>query len=223
MTAFALIIKQKYYAYWTYWRYKNHLGLIIAYDRQDKGFVYQEFMPALKDCSDSPVGQSLVTVSTNKDKFKLNVKRTNNATYIVIFSPNYLRTQFTDVSIINILSMMKDAQNTVYVFADIGGHDDSIYAFLKEQRDIMNSVVWNEPNFWEKFAKIVDLPKIGHLVEDFKNMNKSADPSENTDTHTVLLPEKDTMFLDYFGMNAFSGHFFHTGNYNGVYYQSRKD
>lgn len=191
---------------------------MIAYDKKDTSFVYQEFLPVLKTYSESPIGQNLITISTNKDKYKNKMKRRNrDPSFIVIFSQNYLQAQFGNVSINNILSIMKETEKALFVFADIGP-DDSIYTFLKEQRDIRNSVVWNEPHLWQKLSKLVDMQRIGQLIEGFKNMRIA---SQLTDTHPIL-PDKDAVFLDYFATGVFSGHFFYNGD-NSVCNQTGKD
>lgn len=220
MSPITRILKDTYFSYMTYRRCKTCLGLIIVHDKQDSGFVYEEFLPALKTYSESPIGKSLVTIPTNKDKIMNKIKRRNkNKTYLVVFSPNYLRAQFSDVSIINILSVMKDAKNTVYVFVDIGPYD-SIYAFLKEQRDLRNSVVWDEPQLWNKFSTLVDLKKIDQLVKDNKNLKHVFDTNlpEYTKTQSVMLPESKETFFNEFATDALSGHLFRNGN-NGIYYQ----
>lgn len=223
MSPITRVIKNHYNAYMTYWRFRKYLGLTIVYDQQDAEFVFEEFLPAIKAYSEynqSLVCQDLVTVTTNKDKLrnKMNPKNKDKV-YMVVFSPNYLRAQFKDVSIKNILSVMKEARNTMYIFTDIGP-DDSIYAFLKEQRDPTNSVVWNQPYQWDNFSKIADVKDIGNLVADYKKLNyKLTDRKTDTEKTQVMLPGMDRWFISYFANRTNSGHFFRNhSSRNEIYY-----
>lgn len=64
---------------------------------------------------------------------------------------------------------MLKAKNSIFVFADIGP-ENSIYAFLKEQRYTKTALLWNDQGFWNTFFAI--LAKSEHKLKK-RRVNKS--------------------------------------------------
>lgn len=122
---------------------------------QDEEFVLREMLPIMEntECLKSiipPIKRTYKDSCFKKSaNFKRYVKDVKPQARIVVFSSNYLPERFGHVDIKKIHSEMLKAENTVYVFADIGP-ENSIYAFLEEQRDVRRTLKWDEEYFWTK-------------------------------------------------------------------------
>ncbi|KAL0832186.1 hypothetical protein ABMA28_001641 [Loxostege sticticalis] len=128
-------------------------NVVVKYCENDEEFVLKEILPGLKSHKGIQVHTNPIKNSRNKqfmDNLKMCVKDAHKYTTLVVFSPNYLTSTYSHVNIKKIHGEMLKAENTVYVFADVGP-ENSIYAFLKEQRDERSSVLWSEADFWNKF------------------------------------------------------------------------
>lgn len=103
-------------------------------------------------------------------------------TTIIVFSSNYLTTHYSQVDIKKIHSEMLKMENTIHLFVDVDS-ENSIYTFLKGQRDIMKSIVWNEENFFDKFLFLITE---GRYMANFKGRevmkNFSLKPLKITET-----------------------------------------
>ena len=126
--------------------------IIFKYCEQDREFVLNEVIPVMNFNVDLNIKTILSKKPSEKvkfiNKFSNCFKDTNECGTIVLFSSNYLMSTYSHVDIKKIHSEMLKAENTIYIFADIGP-ENSIYAFLEEQRDVTTSLLWNEDNFWE--------------------------------------------------------------------------
>lgn len=149
---------------------KGEVAMLVDFDFRDTKFVNELLMPGLmkygKTQIESPTPKS-ITIPSKKEKllkwFKDCVCPPSHI-LIIVFSPNFLMSQYSHVDIKKIQSKMARQVNSVFVFVDIGP-ENSVYTFLKDQRDRKNSVAWDEPNFWEKIAEIVDVEKIAVVHE----------------------------------------------------------
>ncbi|XP_075976289.1 uncharacterized protein LOC142976678 [Anticarsia gemmatalis] len=142
-------------------------NVVIRYCDNDEEFVLKEVMPVMKCNKALKIQTNPIKNSSNKENFIRNftscVKDVNKCTTLVVFSSNYLTSTYSHVDIKKIHSEMLKAENTIYVFVDIGP-ENSIYAFLEEQRDVTTTIVWKETNFWEKlFGMLSD----GHVKEKY--------------------------------------------------------
>lgn len=131
------------------------LILTIKCAEQDDEFVQSNFMTAFTECQSLKAEiihpNSLEKIKPHKhDENGVREKRLT----LVIFSPNYLTSAYRDVNIKKIRGEMLKAKKTIYVFVDIGP-DNSIYAFLKEQRDYRTTLLWGDPKFWDHFRVIL--------------------------------------------------------------------
>ncbi|CAH0583134.1 unnamed protein product [Chrysodeixis includens] len=134
----------------------------FRYCDKDEEFVYKELFPVIKQSNAFKV-QSMPINGSKKLKPCLRQKLPSciepedvHHTTIVVFSSNYLMSYYSQVDIKKIHTEMLKKRNTIYVFVDIGS-ENSIYAFLKGQRDMLTSIVWNEERFWDKlFSMITD-------------------------------------------------------------------
>ncbi|XP_047531637.1 protein toll-like [Vanessa atalanta] len=126
-------------------QYKN---ILIKYSENDEEFVLKEILPELKNHKNFNVQTKLVKTNS-KDNFIKHFANGSkeNDTVVIIFSPNYLTSAYSHVNIKKIRGEMLKTKNTLYVFTDIGP-ENSIYAFLKEQRDQRTAILWSDPNFW---------------------------------------------------------------------------
>ncbi|XP_028174861.1 protein toll-like [Ostrinia furnacalis] len=130
--------------------------IVVRFCESDEEFVLKEILPELKGHKGVEVQINPINNLKNNqfiDSLKMCVKEHKHTT-LVVFSPNYLTSTYSHVDIKKIHGEMLKAENTVYVFADVGP-ENSIYAFLKEQRDERTSVVWSEADFWKKFLRVV--------------------------------------------------------------------
>ncbi|XP_023933967.1 protein toll-like [Bicyclus anynana] len=124
-------------------------NIIVKYTDMDEEFVLKEILPELKEHKNYNVQIRCINNANNKDhlakQFRTGTKESN--VVLIIFSPNYLTSMYSHVNIKKIRGEMLKSKNTVYVFTDIGS-ENSIYAFLKEQRDRRSTILWSDPNFW---------------------------------------------------------------------------
>ncbi|KAJ0177874.1 hypothetical protein K1T71_006747 [Dendrolimus kikuchii] len=166
------ILKNKFYSLSQYRSKRNDIhNIIIKYVETDEEFVLKEVLPVLRTHKDLNIHTSLIKGSNNRENFMDNftscVKDLYNCTTLVVFSPNYLTSTYSHVDIKKIHSEMLKAENTVYIFVDIGP-ENSIYAFLKEQRDGRTTVVWSEPNFWDRFFAILSACDTGKFKMNYE-------------------------------------------------------
>ncbi|XP_034828582.1 protein toll-like [Maniola hyperantus] len=124
-------------------------NIIVKYSENDEEFVLKEILPELREHKHYNIQVKCINNTNNKEnfmkQFRVGTKESNIV--LVIFSPNYLTSVYSHVNIKKIRGEMLKSKNTVYVFTDIGP-ENSIYAFLKEQRDRRSTILWNDPNFW---------------------------------------------------------------------------
>ncbi|CAK1579481.1 unnamed protein product [Parnassius mnemosyne] len=149
---------------------KEDKKIVVKYSIFDEEFVLQEIIPGLKDYDNAKI--IMKPVMTHKNNLMKKIMSENGIEMtFVIFSPNYLMTTYSQVNIKKIRGEMLKAKNTVYIFVDIGP-DNSIYAFLKEQRDPQISILWNELNFW---GKVMDISSrdFQNRIKDRKSENAS--------------------------------------------------
>lgn len=135
----------------------NKTDIVVKYCENDEDFVLKEILPGLKYQKDIKIHTNPIKGVRNKqfiDNLKMCVTDAHKHTTLVVFSPNYLTSTYSHVNIKKIHSEMLKAENTVYVFADVGP-ENSIYAFLKEQRDERTSVIWSEADSWSKFLTLL--------------------------------------------------------------------
>lgn len=126
-------------------QYKN---VIVRYSENDEEFVFKEILPGLKNHKNFKVQPKLVKTNCKENFIKHFTNGSKEGdTVLVIFSPNYLTSAYSHVNIKKIRGEMLKTKNTLYVFTDIGP-ENSIYAFLKEQRDQRTAILWSDPNFW---------------------------------------------------------------------------
>lgn len=134
----------------------NSRGIMVEYSDKDEEFVLKEVLPGMRHHLDLEIHTNVINNSARKQGFMNSVTGTVKETYttLVIFSPNYLTSNYSHVNIKKIRGEMLKAKNTIFVFADIGP-ENSIYAFLKEQRDTRTTVMWNDQEFWNTFLAII--------------------------------------------------------------------
>lgn len=133
-------------------------NIAISYCDKDEEFVLKEVLPVMKCNKALKIHTNPIRNFSSKNRllrhFTSCVKTENKFTTLVVFSSNYLTSTYCQVDIKKIHSEMLKAENTIYIFVDIGP-ENSIYAFLEEQRDVTTTMVWKELNFWEKFFGIL--------------------------------------------------------------------
>lgn len=127
--------------------------VVIKYCDMDEEFVLKEILPVMKCNKSLKVYANPIKNSDKKRNFMKNciscINYDDNYMTLVVFSTNYLTSTYSHVDIKKIHSEMLKAENTIYVFVDIGP-ENSIFDFLEEQRDVLTTVAWKETNFWEK-------------------------------------------------------------------------
>ncbi|XP_031763230.1 protein toll-like [Galleria mellonella] len=132
-------------------------NIIVKYCDDDEEFILKEMVPGLR-CHNLKLHMNPIKFPNNTQNFMKNltlcIKDTHKYTTLVVFSPNYLTSTYSHVNIKKIHGEMLKAENTFYVFVDIGP-ENSIYAFLKEQRNERTSVVWSEVDFWNKILSML--------------------------------------------------------------------
>ncbi|XP_028034865.1 protein toll-like [Bombyx mandarina] len=145
--------------------------LIIRYSEKDEEFVMKEILPTLKNEKNLKVYTNAIRCPSDisPDNLKTCVKDAYKYTTLIVFSPNYLTTAYSNVDIKKIHSEMLKAEYTVYVFVDIGP-ENFLYVFLKSQRDTNTMVVWGEANFWLKF-----LVTLAQYDITYPDLNKISD------------------------------------------------
>lgn len=161
------ILKQRFYALTHFGSKRDAMeNIILRYTEKDEDFVVNEFLPALRMQKDVETHTNPIKGPKIREIFMENfrscVKDLRKSTKLVIFSSNYLTSIYSHVDIKKIHSEMLKAENTVYIFVDIDP-ENSIYAFLKEQRDVHTTVVWSEPNFWDILRAIVSSNDNGNI------------------------------------------------------------
>ncbi|XP_045496838.1 protein toll-like [Colias croceus] len=135
-------------------------SVIIKYSEKDEEFVFKEILPGLRVHKNLRVHTKPIASDCNKENFIKQLKNSSKEgeTTLVIFSPNYLMSAYSHVNIKKIRGEMLKAKKTVYVFTDMGT-ENSIYAFLKEQRDRRTTILWNNPNFWNILLPVLSKEK----------------------------------------------------------------
>ncbi|XP_041968157.1 protein toll-like [Aricia agestis] len=174
-------------------------NIIVKYSDKDEEFVFKEIMPTLKEQPNLNVQMRPIHKPISAESVVNRPGETD--TILVIFSPNYLTSAYSHVNIKKIRGEMLKAKSTVYVFTDIGP-DNSIYAFLKDQRDRRTSVSWNDINFW----KILQILLSGkrYRKSDLKGRENSK-PLSGT-VSKLTNKNKFTRFSDYdcYSSNTFT-------------------
>lgn len=131
--------------------------IVVKYCDEDEEFVLKDVVPVLR-CHNMNLLMKPTKNVSNKHNFVKSltqcVKDACKYKTVVVFSPNYLTSTYSHVNIKKIHGEMLKAENTVYVFVDIGP-ENSIYAFLKEQRDESTSVLWSEVDFWNQILSML--------------------------------------------------------------------
>lgn len=157
---------------------------IVSYADEDEEFAFKELLSGLeqkyRNISVEPISENMKC----KRKYTIGIqnpfKNRDNVLKIVVFSQNYLTAVYSNTNIKQIREIM-NIRNTVYVFTDIGP-ENSIFEYLKQQRDPRISVVWNEPNFWHSLVEkirytesnlvnMMSLKNIGHSHKSIKLLN----------------------------------------------------
>lgn len=139
----------------------NKTEVVVKYCENDEEFVLKEILPGLKSHKEIKIHTDPIRSTRNNqfiDNLKMCVTDAHKHTSIVVFSPNYLTSTYSHVNIKKIHGEMLKAENAVYVFTDVGP-ENSIYAFLKEQRDERTTVLWGESDFWDKFLSMLSEEK----------------------------------------------------------------
>ncbi|XP_059058541.1 protein toll-like [Achroia grisella] len=130
----------------------NYKNIIVKYSKDDEEFVLREIVPGLR-CHNMKLHMNPIKFPNNTNNFLrilyMCVKDTHKYSTLVVFSPNYLMSTYSHVNIKKIHGEMLKAENTFYVFVDIGP-ENSVYSFLKTRRDDRTSVVWSQVDFWKK-------------------------------------------------------------------------
>ncbi|VVD00393.1 unnamed protein product [Leptidea sinapis] len=135
-------------------------SVILKYSEKDEEFVFKEILPGLNVHKSLKVHMKPISANTSTYNFIKRLKNSSNErdTTLVIFSSNYLMSAYSHVDIKKIRGEMLNAKNTVFVFTDMGA-ENSIYAFLKEQRDRRTTILWNNPNFWNILLPVLSKEK----------------------------------------------------------------
>ncbi|XP_072950036.1 uncharacterized protein [Epargyreus clarus] len=137
-------------------------NIVVKYSDMDEEFVLKEMLPGLRIHKNLIVHTKPINKPSNKSFIKKLTSNTQETdTTLVIFSPNYLTSAYSHVNIKKIRGEMLKARNTIYVFTDIGP-ENSIYTFLKDQRDRRSTILWSEPNFWNALMLLLITSKSGH-------------------------------------------------------------
>lgn len=147
-------------------------NVVVRYCDMDEEFVLKEVLPTMKCNKALEIHTNPIKNSKSKENFMSSfmscVKDVNKSTTIVVFSSNYLMSTYSQVDIKKIHSEMLKADNTIYLFVDIGP-ENSIYAFLEEQRDVATAMVWKETNFWDKiFGMLSDGQAKGKYIANYE-------------------------------------------------------
>ncbi|XP_068625331.1 protein toll-like [Battus philenor] len=176
--------------------YKNEENIIaVKYSIADEEFVLEEIIPGLHSVTNAKILMKPVSNVTNKGSFLKKIRTNENGKYvtIVIFSPNYLMTTYSQVNIKKIRGEMLKAKKTIYVFVDTGP-DNSVFAFLKEQRDKQVSVLWEEMNLWGKIIK--------YMSRDTRNTKGDIESKKNH-THNSLIKDINKVKCQYTSKKSF--------------------
>lgn len=163
----------------------NAHRLNFKYCDKDEEFVYKEIFSVTQDKPPPKLIKEFLEQDRNErrcDSLEVITKVYGppdifKRTTIVIFSPNYLTTHYSHVDIKKIHSEMLKMENTIFVFVD-NGSEDSIYAFLKEQRDVKNSIVWDENDFWDKLIIMISEGRVSAKSFNLKKKNIEKLPSK---------------------------------------------
>ncbi|XP_061704893.1 protein toll-like [Cydia pomonella] len=137
----------------------RQLNLTIKCAEEDNEFVTTNILPVLNTYQNvtTEVVYPGHCKETNTEKDITSDAKEKRIT-LVVFSPNYLTSAYRDVNIKKIRGEILKTRNTVYVFVDIGP-DNSIYAFLKEQRDYRTTILWSDSKFWHNLLVLVKYNK----------------------------------------------------------------
>ncbi|XP_026732009.1 protein toll-like [Trichoplusia ni] len=164
---------------------KNAHKLNFKYCDKDEEFVRKEIFSVTQDKKPPKLIQEYLEQNRNErrcNSIEILTKvygppDTFKRTTIVIFSSNYLTTHYSHVDIKKIHSEMLKMENTIFVFVD-NGSEDSIYAFLKEQRDVKKSIVWDENDFWDKLIIMISEGRASAKTFNLKKKNIEKFPSK---------------------------------------------
>ncbi|KAJ2947654.1 hypothetical protein O0L34_g17457 [Tuta absoluta] len=170
-------------------KYNNiRKGVNVEYSEKDEEFVFKEVLPAMKHYLNMDITLHPLATDTAAVPDK-------NMRTLVIFSPNYLTSHYSHVNIKKIRGEMLEARNRIYVFTDIGP-ENSIYAFLKEQRDRKTSILWSGQDFWNTFLETLasgdqekNIDRLNKIVKSAKlkmAMKKSVSrPPESSNVYAL--------------------------------------
>lgn len=161
-------------------------NIIVKYTENDEEFVLKEILPELREHKHFKVQTKLINKSSDGDSFMKHFRNGSKESdsILVVFSPSYLTSAYSHVNIKKIRGEMLKTRNTLYVFTDIGP-ENSIYAFLKEQRDQRTTILWSNPNFWNVLISMLSNRSMkkkvrfssGHDIRT--KINNSINPTKN--------------------------------------------
>lgn len=145
-------------------------GIVVEYLDVDEEFVLSEVLPGMRHYLNIEIHVNAINSSGQNTKQTLTSLVKEMYTTLVIFSPNYLASQYRYVNIKKIRGEMLKAKNTIYVFVDTG-IEDFTFAFLKGQRDLRTTVLWSGKDCWNTFLSIIASSDKEHLGRLIKKIN----------------------------------------------------
>lgn len=148
----------------------NRRGIVVEYLDVDEEFVLSEILPGMRHYLNIEIHVNAINSSDQNTKQAFTSPVKEMYTTLVIFSPNYLASQYRYVNIKKIRGEMLKAKNTIYVFVDTG-IEDFTFAFLKGQRDLRTTVLWSGKDCWNTFLSITASNDKEHLGRLIKKIN----------------------------------------------------
>lgn len=145
-------------------------GIVVEYLDMDEEFVLNEILPGMRHYLNNEIHVNAISSSDQNTKQTFISPVKEMYTTLVIFSPNYLASQYRYVNIKKIRGEMLKAKNTIYVFVDTG-IEDFTFAFLKGQRDLRTTVLWSGKDCWNTFLSITASSDKEHLGRLIKKIN----------------------------------------------------
>lgn len=145
-------------------------GIVVEYLDMDEEFVLNEILPGMRHYLNIEIHVNAINSSDQNTKQTFASPVKEMYTTLVIFSPNYLASQYRYVNIKKIRGEMLKAKNTIYVFVDTG-IEDFTFAFLEGQRDLRTTVLWSGKDRWNTFLSITASSDKEHLGRLIKKIN----------------------------------------------------
>lgn len=145
----------------------NGRAIVVEYLDTDEEFVLNEVLPGMRHYLNIGIHVNAINSSEQNTKHTFTTAFKEMYTTLVIFSPNYLASQYRYVNIKKIRGEMLKARNTIYVFVDTG-IEDFTFAFLKGQRSLRTTVLWSGKDYWNTFLSIIansDKEQLGRLIK----------------------------------------------------------